>query len=90
MSSEENNREDYFSLFDTIQKVDPPPYLLTGIKQKILERKEQKVTPVFALGLSLGLSLIILLNVTLVLKNNKNQVSGLAAMEIVNDNSLYQ
>ena len=89
MSTKENNREDFLSPLESIQKVEAPPFLLTSIKQKIKAQQENKISPVFAWSLALSLALIIIMNVAVVAINHKQQAKGLESMEIFNHNSIY-
>lgn len=80
-------------LLEHIQKVDAPPFLLTRIQQKIDNKYLNKLSPRWALGLSVSFIVIIVINISVIVNYNKNSKpeNNLAqSMNLMPDNNLYR
>lgn len=88
-----NNKTDkQLDLLGQIQKVDAPPFLLTRIQQKISENYNIQFSQKFVWTIGISLSLILLMNVAVLVKQNKenNGVKRLAqSIQLMPNNSLY-
>ena len=80
-------------IFNQIQAVETPPFLLTRIKQRIQEQKEAIFAPRLAWTLGLTFLLVVGLNVAVITKHNQRQAhqsQNLAeGMNLLPNNTLY-
>ena len=80
-------------MLEYINKVDAPPFLLTRIRQKIANAREQQINPKWALAAGVSLLLIVALNLYVISgpDNNQPQQTNLAqTMNLYPHNSLYE
>ena len=79
-------------LLGKVSKVDAPPFLFTRIKAKIENKFANKITPKWLWASSLGLILLIMINLSLI-KNytaDQSQKENLAEkLNILPNNTLY-
>ncbi len=78
---------------DRIQRVEPPPYLLTRIQQKIESAKAEKLPLFQSIAIQLGIALLLIINTIAIVnylpKQDATQ-SFTQSMHITTDNTLYR
>ena len=80
-------------LFDKIEQVDTPPYLLTRIHQKIANQKKEKMSSAILFTTTLSLVLLIIINVVGIKnfsQNESNDTSLIESLHLSSSNALYE
>ena len=85
--------ENELNIFDQVQKVSAPPFLLTRIQQRIRNKKESQFSPTISWVLSLSLAIIVVVNgavLTNMIIASKQEKTLLQSMNLLPNNELYK
>ncbi len=86
------NSKTKFDLLGNISHVNPPPYLLTRIQERIKKKQQDYLSPQWAWSMLLGLILIGIVEIAIMSKPNNDNGSRQNLVQLMNlqtDNVLY-
>ena len=85
--------ENELNILDQVQKVSAPPFLLTGIQQRIRNTKESTFSPTLTWVLSLSLGVVVIVNGALLVNTfiaSKQEKNLVQSMNLLPQNELYK
>jgi hypothetical protein len=91
-----DNIYDPADMLELVGRVEAPPFLLTRIRQRIENVRQQKVSPGFAWAATLSFLLVLSVNVYIMaggagkMEGRGRQVNLAQTMNLFPDNSLYE